>query len=275
VGRTGVPDGVGRTALGMARVRAEESRRPDRLFNDPYAQAFVDAAPGALPAGEQPAPGDPMAEVLHSAVIRTRYYDDFLLDACERGCRQVVLAGAGLDTRAFRLDWPDGLRLWEIDRPDVLAFKDRILADAGATPRCERQAVPADLRGPWPGQLAEAGFRPAEPAAWLVEGLLTYLTADEAASLLSDITELSAPGSRLACEQPAAAAPRDRRAVSPRLAPFAAMWKGGLGAGLSQWLAEQGWQVRFATRDAVAAGLGRPAPVPSHGGYLTAIRPGG
>jgi methyltransferase (TIGR00027 family) len=269
-----VPDGVGRTALGMAHVRAEESRRPDRLFDDPYAQAFADAAPGALPAGGRPAPGDPMAEVMHSAVIRTRYYDDFLLDAGERGCRQVVLAGAGLDTRAFRLDWPAGLRLWEIDLPDVLTFKDRILAEVGAVPRCDRRTVAADLRGRWPRQLVEAGFRPAEPAAWLVEGVLTYLTADEAASLLSEITELSAPNSRLACEQPAEA-PRDKRAASPRLAPFAAMWKGGLGAGLSQWLAEQGWQVRVVSRDAVAAGLGRPAPVPSRGGYLTAIRAAG
>ena len=269
-----MPDGVGRTALGMARVRAEESRRPDRLFDDPYAQLFSDAAPGALPAGVRPAPGDPMAGVVHGAVIRTRFYDDFLLDAATRGCRQVVLAGAGLDTRAFRLDWPDGLRLWEIDRPDVLTFKDRILADVGAAPGCERRAVAADLRGPWQGQLVEAGFRPAEPAAWLVEGLLTYLTADEAASLLSAVTELSAPGSRLACEQPAEA-PRDPPAVSPQLAPFAAMWKGGLGAGLSQWLAEEGWQVRVITRDAVATALGRPPPVRSHGGYLTATRPDG
>jgi methyltransferase (TIGR00027 family) len=264
-----VPGGVGRTALGMARVRAEESVRPDRLFDDPYARAFVDAAPGALPDGAAPG-GGLMAGVLHGAVIRTRFYDEALLDACAGGCRQVVIVAAGLDSRAFRLPWPDGVRVLEIDQPDVLAFKEQVLAGAGAVPGCRRVPVAADLRHDWPARLVAAGFRPAEPTVWLVEGLLVYLTADEAATLLRAIGVHSAAGSRLACDLQGTGTGERPTA---RFARLAAMWKGGLGRATAQWLAEDGWQVRVDLRDAVAESYGRPAPAPSDGGYIVATRP--
>src|SRR5215472_2068932 len=146
--------GVEKTALGVAMVRARESHQDDRLFDDPYAQAFVDAAPGAFP--EQPKTPEelaalgPMASLgavfyVH-AVIRTRFFDDYLTAATAAGCSQVVLLAAGLDTRAFRLPWPQRTRVFEVDLPDVLAFKDSVLATQGAVPHCERTTVLADLR---------------------------------------------------------------------------------------------------------------------------------
>jgi methyltransferase (TIGR00027 family) len=137
--------GVAKTALGVARARARESRREDRLFGDPYAQAFVEAAPGVFP--QEPAtwqqraalgPLAPLGAAFHAhAVIRTRFFDDYLAGAAGAGCRQVVLLAAGLDTRAFRLAWPAGVRLFEVDLPGVLAFKEPVLAACGAVPRCQ------------------------------------------------------------------------------------------------------------------------------------------
>jgi len=268
-----VPDGVGRTALGMARVRAAESNRPDRLFNDPYAQAFVAVAVDALPGEGAGDSGDPMAGIVHAAVVRTRFFDDFLMDACVSGCRQVVLVAAGLDTRAYRLPWPAGVSLFEMDLPAVLAFKDQVLAGADAVPRCHRTAVPVDLREDWPARLVPAGFQPETPAVWLLEGLLIYLTADEAATLLRAVTGLSATASRLGCELQASARPQQpSRPATPRLGQFTRMWKGGLGRALPQWLAQHGWQVHVEDRDSVADAYGRPSPVLSDGGYLVSER---
>jgi methyltransferase (TIGR00027 family) len=269
-----VPDGVGRTALGMARIRADEDRRTERLFSDPYARLFLAAAPGALPEQtEVPGRGDPMAGMLHSAVIRTRFYDDFLVSACAQGCRQVVLVAAGLDSRAFRLPWPDGVHVFELDLPTVLAFKDRVLTEAGAVPRGRRSTIGVDLRQDWSPLVVQAGFSAGEPAVWLVEGLLVYLAADEAAGLLDRIGGLSAPGSRLACEyQDAHAAPGQDTSRMPRMATFSSMWKGGLGPDTPEWLTARGWRVRLTERDVVAESYGRPGPEPSRGGFITAER---
>jgi methyltransferase (TIGR00027 family) len=268
-----VPDGVGRTAIGMARVRADESSRPDRLFSDPYAQAFVAAAVGALPGEGVAGSGDPMAGIVHAAVVRTRFFDDFLMNACVSGCRQVVLVAAGLDTRAYRLSWPAGVSLFEMDLPAVLAFKEQVLASTDAVPRCHRVAVTADLRKDWPSQLITAGFRSETPTVWLLEGLLIYLTADEATTLLRAITGLSAAASQLGCERQAS----DKRQrpsghVTPRLTQFTKMWKGGLGRALPQWLARHGWEVHVEDRDPIADAYGRPSPVPSDGAYLISER---
>src|SRR5260370_37820022 len=145
--------------------------------------AFLDAAPGAFPeepeTQEQLAPLVPMASLgavfYAHAVIRTRFFDDYLSAATAARCRQVVLLAAGLDTRAFRLAWPKDTRVFEVDLPDVLAFKDTVLAARNAVPRCERTAVPADLRVDWTATLAEAGFARVSRPAWLAAGLPLYL----------------------------------------------------------------------------------------------------
>lgn len=296
-----IPPGVGRTALGVARLRAAESARPDRLFDDPLAAAFAaaapadpepDAAPGFVPdavadsvPGDGPPPGAaepasssgpagmPGGRLGFNVVIRTRFYDDYLLAAAAAGCRQVVLVAAGLDCRAFRLDWPDGLRLYELDQPDVLDFKETVISGQGARPRCQRRAIPVDLRGDWPARLAEAGFDPARPAAWLVEGLLIYLSADQAARLLTEVGTLSAPGSRLALERGEYAPSLiSETRTTARGAQLAALWQGGLGQDHAAWLGEHGWSaVRYNMAEA-AASYGRPPPYDARSGFVTATR---
>jgi methyltransferase (TIGR00027 family) len=280
--REGPLRGVGKTALGMALVRAQESRRKDRLFDDPYAQAFADAAAGAFSAetaaaGERTA-GEPMSRLgevfAFHAVIRTRFFDDYLLAATAAGCRQVVLLAAGLDSRAFRLRWPAGTRLFEVDLPGVTGFKETVLARLDAKPACERIVIPADLRGPWPARLTAAGFDRAARTAWLAEGLLVYLSAEEAAGLLTGIGELSAPGSQLSFEHGtiASSALFAQARTLPGMGRYAALWKGGLGEDAPGWLASHGWQPHVHDRAVLAAAYGRPVPKASDGGFVTAVR---
>jgi methyltransferase (TIGR00027 family) len=274
-----IPPGVGQTALGVARMRARESERADRLFEDPYAGAFVAAAPEVAPP-QQAAPAEPISPGAPAALgaifqarvaIRTRFYDDYLLAACAAGCRQVVLLAAGMDTRGYRLDWPAGTRLFEIDQPDVLAFKDAVLTTRDAVPRCHRVARAADLRQNWAAVLLDGGLRPSERTAWLAEGLLIYLTAEEAGQLLATITGLSAPGSRIAFEYNDTGDVSRARSM-PGMSRITALWKGGLGADTPDWLGRHGWQVQTHGIGPVAAGYNRQIPGRASGGFLTATR---
>ncbi|WP_211240841.1 SAM-dependent methyltransferase [Hamadaea tsunoensis] len=264
--------GVSQTAIGVAMVRAYESSRPDRLFDDPYARDFVRAAPREFVerrrADVDHAQGVPSLAVVvgFSAIIRTRYFDDYLL-AAARDTDQVVLLAAGLDTRAYRLDWPPGVRLFEVDLPQILAFKARVLGEKGATPRCERREVAADLRFDWATALTAAGFDPARPTAWLVEGLLIYLTHEEAAALLTTVGGLSADGSRLAFEHSSYNGTARRG-----LDHYVALWKGGLGPEAPRWLAEHGWDPHPDERVDVARGYGRRPPPGLRGTFITANR---
>lgn len=191
---------VGSTALAVAAARALESTRPDRLFNDQVAVQITAAAGAELAAwsGSQ-------GELLRSAMgdyfaLRTCFFDTFLLAAVESGCRQVVVLAAGLDARAYRLGWTAPVRLFELDRPDILSFKERITAGRVPAPGCERVAVVGDLLGDWAGALLAHGFDPGRPTAWLLEGIIVYLTEQESEDVFARITELSAPSSRLAVE---------------------------------------------------------------------------
>jgi methyltransferase (TIGR00027 family) len=200
--------GVGITALGAAAARAVESDRPDRLIEDPFAAAFIDAArlPMAMPL-HWPAEGEAVsgqqAIVVHGSNytgLRSRYFDDYLLAAGNDGIRQVVILAAGLDARAFRLDWPPGVRLFEVDRPAMLEFKDAVLGERGAQARCAREVVAIDLRDDWPAALLAKDFVPTRPTAWLIEGLLPYLSADVELRLFERVDDLSDPESRLSAE---------------------------------------------------------------------------
>ncbi|MET8541871.1 SAM-dependent methyltransferase [Kitasatospora sp. NPDC004799] len=247
---------VSRTALSVARVRAFESARPDPLFVDPYAAAFVTAA--GLPLEPSAAGSDLARALVAHGTLRTRFYDDRLLAA---GADQVVLLAAGLDTRAYRLDWPSGTRVFELDLAPVLAFKDQVLDGLGAAPHAERTALPADLLDPgWPERLRAAGFDPARRSVWLAEGLLVYLTPEEAAGLLTAVAGLAAPGSRLLLEQG-----RDvsRTPHDPALAHVTGLWRGGLGPGTDAWLDEHGWTPEVTTLVRLAEAHGRPLPNPA------------
>lgn len=185
-----------------------------------------------------------------------------------------MLLASGLDTRAFRLCWPKPVRLFELDLPDVLDFKQRVLANQGAIPRCARAVVPVDLREDWSRELLAAGFQRAAPTVWLAEGLLIYLSHEEAARMLTVVGELSASGSRLSFEH----GTRDddnlivRALAMPEASQLTRLWKGGLGEHAPQWLADHGWRSQIHTRRTLATQYGRPSDDPSSGGFLTAQR---
>ncbi|WP_344444770.1 SAM-dependent methyltransferase [Kitasatospora nipponensis] len=270
-----ITDGVGRTAIGVARARAAESRRPDRLFDDPYAAAFVAAALAGEPEPERNPQDTPIGVIVLARylAVRTRFFDDQLLAAARAGCRQVVIPAVGLDTRALRLEWPAGTRFFEIDQPEVLAFGERVLAEQGASAAGPRAVLAGDLREDWAGVLTGAGFDPAQPSAWLLEGLLVYLSPAEVAALLTTVGSLAAPGSRLALTHGFPRSehdPVDRTAgfaeAVPELAGVAALWQGGLDEDVAGWLERHGWRAAWHDRAEAAVSYGRPA------GYLTPQR---
>lgn len=203
----GVETGVGLTALLVAAARAIETHRPDALARDEYAEHFVRAAPACAnwPVRPDEVPGgdaDPLWGRLGRYFgLRTRVFDDHLQDRAGTGTRQLVLLGAGLDTRAYRLPWPSGSTVFEIDQEPVLTFKQHTLDALSAAPRARRVTIAADLRrDDWPHALLAAGFDPARPTAWLAEGLLLYLPAAAERRLITAVTTLSAPGSSLVYE---------------------------------------------------------------------------
>jgi methyltransferase (TIGR00027 family) len=198
---------VGATALGVAVARALETRDPNGLIEDPYAERLSRAAQpeGQITDVLDEEPGESTAALWAALAthlgLRSRFFDDYFAEAAEKGAKQAVILAAGLDARAYRLDWPDGFTVFEIDQPKVLEFKDRVLAEDDAEPRCKRFAVRADLREDWVSELRKAGFDPELPTAWLAEGLLPYLPPEAEEELLASITRLSAPGSHVALEQ--------------------------------------------------------------------------
>lgn len=205
----GVHGGVGLTALMVAAARAIETHRPDALARDEYAEHFVRAtgACAGWPVHPDDVPGgdaDPLWGRLGRYFgLRTRVFDDHLLRQAAAGARQVVLLGAGLDTRAYRLPWPPGCTVFEIDHEDVLAFKQHVLDGVDtpdAQPRAARVTVAADLRLDWIPALRTAGFDAAYPTAWLAEGLLLYLPSAAERRLTAAVDAHSAPGSTLAYE---------------------------------------------------------------------------
>jgi len=187
--------GVGETALWMAASRARESRRPDRLFDDPLAELLAGPDGPALLTYFHTSHGSDDGNPY--LPIRTRWFDDYLAESVQPG-DQVVGLGAGVDTRAFRLDWPDGIVLFEVDQPAVMRYKGDQLSSAGATPRCDRRVVPVNLGEDWPTALVEADFDPKRRTVWFAEGVLFYLPEELARRVLRDAAKLSAPGSRIA-----------------------------------------------------------------------------
>lgn len=203
---------VGTTAVMVAAARARETESAEPLIRDPYArmlvsgagtgvwETFLDGSMADKITAADPEAAAMFANMLGYQAVRTLFFDTFFTNAAAAGIRQVVILASGLDSRAYRLHWPEGTAIYEIDQPKVLEYKAGILAANGAEPTAERHEVAVDLRHDWPAALKGAGFDPSRPTAWLAEGLLMYLPAEAQDRLFEQITELSAPGSRLSAE---------------------------------------------------------------------------
>jgi methyltransferase (TIGR00027 family) len=199
---------VGATATGVAASRALASLGPTPLIRDVFAEPlvravgvdyFIEMACGDIGGTEDGNLLDPH-RMADGTAIRTKYFDDFFAAATDAGVRQAVILAAGLDARSYRLPWPAGTTVFELDQPQVIDFKARTLADIGASPTAALHSIGVDLRDDWPTALREAGFDPSLPTAWIAEGLLGYLPPEAQDELFDAITTLSAPGSRIATD---------------------------------------------------------------------------
>lgn len=268
---------VGTTATMVAAARAIGSAEDDPLFDDPYAAPLVRAVGldffTRLVDGEVDIPddGDPAgpAFITTSIAVRTRFFDDFFVDAGGAGIRQAVILASGLDARAYRLPWASGTVVYEIDQPHVIEFKTATLESIGASPAAERRTVGIDLREDWPKALRDSGFDPTAPTAWSAEGLLVYLPPDAQDRLFDDIAALSAPGSRLATEyHPDAAASIGSRTreLNERMGDqgfdmdITKLFYDGKRNGVVEYLSQHGWDVSARRRPEVFADYGRVWP---------------
>jgi methyltransferase (TIGR00027 family) len=278
-----ITESVGATALGVAAARAAETARPDALIRDEYAYLLTSSAG---PAWAQMASGDDawlgddedarrLNEMARNyQAVRTHYFDGYFNAAARTGIRQVVILAAGLDSRAYRLDWPAGTTAFEIDQPKVLEYKTSTLDAHGAVAKSRRVPVPVDLRGDWPAALIDAGFEPTQPTAWLAEGLLPYLPADAQDRLFDMVTRLSAADSQIAVEafnlHPSQYSAEKRAARRERSAQMrerlgldidvdTLMYTDDTRADAGEWLAAHGWHVDSVPSAVEMTRLGRRA----------------
>jgi methyltransferase (TIGR00027 family) len=277
-----ITESVGATALSVAAARAVETRTADPLIRDEFAYLLVSKA--GQPWARLASSLDWIADHEHGRrahqmaidyqAVRTHFFDSYFADAAAAGIRQVVILAAGLDSRAFRLDWPAGTAVYEIDQPQVIHYKTTTLESAGAAPTADRRPVQADLRDDWAAALTAAGFDPGQPTAWLAEGLLPYLPAEAQDRLFEILTGLSAPGSRAAVEAFTVGAADNQARRVARRARFARI-RDRLGldinvetltyqesdrADAAEWLTEHGWHVTAVSNADEMARLGRPIP---------------
>lgn len=279
-----ITESVGATALGVAAARAVETARDDALIRDEFAYLLVSAAgpEWAQMASSEPEwiAADDELRRLHEMsrdyqAVRTHFFDAFFTAAMRAGIRQIVILAAGLDSRAYRLAWPAGTTVFEIDQPKVLAYKTSTLDAHAAKPRARRVPVAVDLRDDWPAALIAAGFDPAQPTAWLAEGLLPYLPPDAQDRLFDLVTTHSAPGSRIAVEafsmDLSDQADQDRIARRERTARMRKLsgididvdtltYADASRSDAPRWLAEHGWTVDAVPSEIEMSRLGRPVP---------------
>ncbi|OBI41156.1 class I SAM-dependent methyltransferase [Mycobacterium sp. E796] len=283
---------VGATATAVAASRAMAAQGPDPLLDDPWADPLVRAVGidtfVKLIDGEiGPAEDDPVLSrrtMKEQIAVRTRFFDDFFTQATGSGIRQAVILASGLDTRAYRLNWPADTVVYEIDQPAVIDFKTRTLAGLGAEPAAQRRTVAIDLRDDWPSALVAAGLDTARPTAWSAEGLLPYLPPDAQDRLFDNIAALSAPGSRIATEH------LDMRNVPSDWAQRLTERSRRIGSNINlaelfytgdrntaaEYLAGHGWRVDIRTTEQCYAANGfelpndELSPFGRNSGYLTA-----
>jgi methyltransferase (TIGR00027 family) len=271
---------VGATATMVASGRARASRAENALIEDRFAEPLVRAvgidfftrwANGELDSVEIDIAGAPwgMQRMTDVQAARTRYIDAFFADATDAaGIRQVVILASGLDARGYRMAWPPGMTVFEIDQPQVIEFKTATMAELGAEPTADVRAVPIDLRHDWPSALRKAGFDTEGPAAWAAEGLLGFLPADAQDRLLDNITALSADGSRLVVEI-FLSSPESLEVMHASSekwyehgldAHIDDLWYGGERHDVAPYLDERGWQTTRHRSGQLLADAGLPVP---------------
>jgi methyltransferase (TIGR00027 family) len=225
---------VGTTATMVAAARAIAT--DEGVIDDPFAEPLVRAvgvdfltrwATGELASSDVDGGGTGwgLAQMPAAMAARTRYFDEFFADAAAAGIRQAVILASGLDARAYRLDWPAGMTVFEIDQPAVIEFKTTTLAGLGAEPKADLRTVSIDLREDWPAALRAAGFDISKPAAWIAEGLYGYLPPEAQDRLLDAVTALSARGSRLGSEAVPNTADIDPEEARERMREATAKWR--------------------------------------------------
>lgn len=294
---------VGLTAVMVAAARAAETQRPDPLIRDPFAKPLVEAAGTgaweymlddafvARVAEEDPEVAAVFTHMANYQAVRTHVFDEFFAAAIDADIRQVVILASGLDSRAYRLDWPTGTVVYELDQPKVLEYKTTTLAVAGAVPKADLRTVAIDLRHDWPEALRRAGHDAGKPTAWLAEGLLMYLPGDAQDTLFERITELSAPGSRIAVETIGVQAADRRERMRERFAQLAdkfgieqsldvgeLMYDDPDRADVTEWLDAHGWTASAVTsRDAMTTAdrwvLPADADERAFAEFVSAVRP--
>jgi methyltransferase (TIGR00027 family) len=271
---------VGSTALFVAAARALEAQKPEPLAADPYAEVFCRAVGGewsdVLDGVEDTVEeegsayarlrSDFGAHFVSFQGARTKYFDAYFADAADAGVRQIVILAAGLDSRAYRLPWPDGTVVYELDQPQVLAFKREVLDRHGDAPQAERREVAVDLRDDWAAALVADGFDPSKPSAWIAEGLLIYLPASAQEQLFAGIDALSSPGSRVAVEdgRPMPQAAFEAKQAEERAAgasgTFFTLVYNEQHAPAEDWFGARGWTAQATPLAPYLRELERPIP---------------
>jgi methyltransferase (TIGR00027 family) len=283
-----ITESVGSTALGVAAARAAETESANPLIQDPFARAFLEAAGDGMwnlmanpaKAAELTDDADLLAHLqvmIDFMAVRTAFFDEYFLNAAASGVRQVVILAAGLDARSWRLPWPDGTTVYELDQAKVQEFKSTTLQRRGAQPTARLVSIAVDLRQDWPTALQEAGFDPSRPTAWSAEGLLRYLPARAQDLLFERVHALSPKGSWLATNAPAESALDPERLArqreqSHRLRAEAArlldaevpadedLWYPEERTDVTGWLREHGWDASALTMSEMLTRYGRDVP---------------
>jgi methyltransferase (TIGR00027 family) len=275
---------VGTTATMVAAARAMATKTERPLINDPFAEPLVRAVgvdlfarlvSGELTPADLDDDGDAawagMRRMTDNMAVRTKFFDEFFIDATQAGIRQAVILASGLDSRAYRLPWPAGTTVYEIDQPQVIEFKSRTLAELGAEPTAYRRTVAIDLRDDWPAAVRAAGFDPDQPTAWSAEGLLGYLPPEAQDRLLDTVTALSAPGSRIATESAPNRDPSHQERLKEHMRAASQRWrKHGLDLDMTEliyfgdrneaarYLSDHGWQMSGSSIRELFAANGLP-----------------
>ncbi|BBY62905.1 class I SAM-dependent methyltransferase [Mycolicibacterium helvum] len=273
---------VGATATMVAAGRALATKDPRHLIDDPFADPLVRAVgidffikmidgelDGSLFDDVTP---ERVQAMIDGMAVRAKFFDDYFISSTDRGIRQAVILASGLDARAYRLPWPAGTTVYEIDQPQVIEFKTSVLEDLGAQPTAQRHTIGIDLREDWPAALRAAGFDVTAPTAWVAEGLLVYLPPEAQDQLFDTITSLSAPGSAVATEyvpgimdfDPAKATEMTAKARDQGLdLDMGSLVYPGPRSHVIDYLDSKGWDVTGTPGDELFRRLGLPAS-PEH-----------